>query len=93
VIKKSKISLSLFRFLPFSPSLYLQDGDICAITSNWKYDYTSHVGLIMKIKGRAYFAHATSDHDKGRMACRASGTGRASGTSGSGRARGSGRTS
>jgi hypothetical protein len=46
---------------------YLQDGDVCAITSNWKYGYTSHVGLIVKLKGRAYFTHATSDRDKGRM--------------------------
>lgn len=46
---------------------YLQDGDICAITSDWKYGYTSHVGLIVKLKGRAYFTHATSDRDKGRM--------------------------
>ncbi len=46
---------------------YLQNGDICAITSTWKNGYTSHVGLIMRIKGRAYFSHATSDRDKGRM--------------------------
>jgi hypothetical protein len=44
----------------------LQDGDICAITTNWKYGYTSHVGLIARIGGRAYFMHATSDRDKGR---------------------------
>ncbi|MGI9241289.1 MAG: N-acetylmuramoyl-L-alanine amidase-like domain-containing protein, partial [Verrucomicrobiales bacterium] len=44
----------------------LRDGDICAITSNWKYGYTSHVGLIVKKEGRAYFAHATSDRSKGR---------------------------
>jgi hypothetical protein len=46
---------------------YLQSGDICAITSNDKYGYTSHVGMIIRINGRAYFTHATSDHDKGRM--------------------------
>jgi hypothetical protein len=46
---------------------YLQDGDVCAITTNWKDGYTSHVGLIVKLKGRAYFTHATSDRDKGRM--------------------------
>ncbi|MGJ8634547.1 MAG: N-acetylmuramoyl-L-alanine amidase-like domain-containing protein [Luteolibacter sp.] len=46
---------------------YLQNGDICAISSNWKYGYTSHVGLIMRIDGRAYFCHATSDRSKGRM--------------------------
>lgn len=46
---------------------YLQDGDVCAITANWKDSYTSHVGLIVKLKGRAYFTHATSDRDKGRM--------------------------
>jgi hypothetical protein len=46
---------------------YLQNGDICAITSHGPGGYTSHVGLIMRIKDRAYFAHATSDRDKGRM--------------------------
>jgi hypothetical protein len=44
----------------------LRDGDVCAITTNWKYGYTSHVGLIVKTKGRAYFTHATSDRSKGR---------------------------
>lgn len=44
----------------------LQDGDICAITSTWKYGYTSHVGLIVKKGGRARFMHATSERDKGR---------------------------
>lgn len=46
---------------------YLQNGDICAITTNSKDGYTSHVGLIMRVKDRAYFCHATSDRDKGRM--------------------------
>jgi hypothetical protein len=46
---------------------YLQDGDICAITTNGPNGYTSHVGLIMRVKDRAYFCHATSDRDKGRM--------------------------
>lgn len=46
---------------------YLQNGDICAITSTWQNGYTSHVGLIIRLKGRAYFTHATSDRDKGRM--------------------------
>ena len=46
---------------------YLQNGDICAITTTWHSGYTSHVGLIIRIKNRAYFAHATSDRDKGRM--------------------------
>jgi hypothetical protein len=45
----------------------LQDGDICAITCNDSSSYTSHVGLITKINGRAIFTHATSDRDKGRM--------------------------
>ncbi|MGJ8642234.1 MAG: N-acetylmuramoyl-L-alanine amidase-like domain-containing protein [Luteolibacter sp.] len=45
---------------------YLQNGDICAITSTWKGGYTSHVGLIMRVNGRAYFTHATSDRSKGR---------------------------
>jgi len=46
---------------------YLQNGDICAITSNGQYGYTSHVGLIIRMQDRAYFTHATSDRDKGRM--------------------------
>lgn len=46
---------------------YLRDGDICAITTTWHSGYTSHVGLIIRIKNRAYFAHATSDRSKGRM--------------------------
>jgi len=46
---------------------YLQDGDVCAITCNDSSSYTSHVGMIMKINGRAIFTHATSDRDKGRM--------------------------
>lgn len=46
---------------------YLQNGDVVAITTNWHSSYTSHVGLIIRIKGRAYFTHATSDRDKGRM--------------------------
>ncbi len=46
---------------------YLQSGDICAITSNDPNGYTSHVGLIVRMNDRAYFTHATSDRDKGRM--------------------------
>jgi hypothetical protein len=46
---------------------YLQNGDICAITTTAHDAYTSHVGLIVKINGRAYFTHATSERDKGRM--------------------------
>ena len=46
---------------------YLANGDVVAITTNWKYGYTSHVGLIVRLKGRAYFTHATSDRSKGRM--------------------------
>lgn len=46
---------------------YLQDGDICAITTNDSGGYTSHVGMIVRMQDRAYFSHATSDHDKGRM--------------------------
>ena len=46
---------------------YLQNGDICAITTNDTHGYTSHVGLIIRLKDRAYFTHATSDRDKGRM--------------------------
>jgi hypothetical protein len=45
---------------------YLMDGDICAITTHSPHQYTSHVGLIMRQGGRAYFAHATSSRDKGR---------------------------
>ncbi len=46
---------------------YLQNGDICAITTRGPGGYTSHVGLIIRLKDRAYFTHATSDKDKGRM--------------------------
>ncbi len=46
---------------------YLQNGDICAITTNDSGGYTSHVGMIIRLNDRAYFAHATSDRDKGRM--------------------------
>lgn len=46
---------------------YLQNGDICAITTRSNDAYTSHVGLIVKLNGRAYFTHATSERDKGRM--------------------------
>lgn len=44
----------------------LQDGDICAIATTLPFQYTSHVGLIMRLRGRAYFMHATSSRDKGR---------------------------
>lgn len=44
----------------------LQNGDICAITSNDGISYTSHVGLILRRGERAWFVHATSDRDKGR---------------------------
>jgi len=46
---------------------YLQNGDICAITSNAANGYTSHVGLIVRFNDRAFFTHATSDRAKGRM--------------------------
>ena len=46
---------------------YLQNGDICAITCTHPGGYTSHVGLIVRLKDRAYFTHATSDREKGRM--------------------------
>jgi hypothetical protein len=46
---------------------YLQNGDICAITYAGKGGYTSHVGMILRVKDRAYFTHATSDRSKGRM--------------------------
>lgn len=45
---------------------YLKNGDICAITTTAHDAYTSHVGLIVKINGRAYLTHATSERDKGR---------------------------
>jgi hypothetical protein len=45
----------------------LQDGDICAITSKSTTGYTSHVGLIVRRDGRAWFMHATSSRDKGRQ--------------------------
>lgn len=50
-----------------SAEKYLQNGDICAITSNDTSGYTSHVGMIVRMGDRAYFSHATSDRDKGRM--------------------------
>ncbi|MES2920072.1 MAG: N-acetylmuramoyl-L-alanine amidase-like domain-containing protein [Verrucomicrobiota bacterium] len=50
-----------------SAEKYLQNGDICAITSKDTSGYTSHVGMIVRMKDRAYFTHATSDRDKGRM--------------------------
>ena len=46
---------------------YLQNGDVCAITTNEVSGYTSHVGLIVRVGNRAYFSHATSDREKGRM--------------------------
>ncbi len=46
---------------------YLGNGDICAITTNAPGGYTTHVGMIMRINGRAYFAHATSERSKGRQ--------------------------
>lgn len=46
---------------------YLRNGDICAVTTNESNGYTSHVGLIVRLNNRAYFTHATSDRDKGRM--------------------------
>lgn len=46
----------------------LLDGDICAIATTLPFQYTSHVGLIMRLRGRAYFMHATSSYDKGRCA-------------------------
>lgn len=46
---------------------YLQNGDVCAITTTADGGYTSHVGLILRINDRAYFTHATSERDKGRM--------------------------
>jgi hypothetical protein len=46
---------------------YLQNGDVCAITCSDTSGYTSHVGLIVRLNNRAYFTHATSDRDKGRM--------------------------
>jgi hypothetical protein len=45
---------------------YLQNGDICAITTFDSSSYTSHVGMIIRKIDRAYFTHATSDRDKGR---------------------------
>lgn len=45
---------------------YLADGDVCAITTTSPHQYTSHVGLITRYQGRAYFMHATSSNSKGR---------------------------
>ncbi|MGL4401554.1 MAG: N-acetylmuramoyl-L-alanine amidase-like domain-containing protein [Luteolibacter sp.] len=55
------------RFKVRDAERYLQNGDICAITTRHTGGYTSHVGLIIRLHDRAYFAHATSDRDKGRM--------------------------
>src|SRR5690606_20837151 len=46
---------------------YLQDGDICAITTHHPSGYTAHGGLILRVKDRACFCHAPSDRDKGRI--------------------------
>lgn len=46
---------------------FLANGDICAITTSAPGGYTSHVGLIIRLNGRAYFSHATSERSKGRM--------------------------
>lgn len=46
---------------------FLRSGDICAITTTESDGYTSHVGMIVRMLDRAYFTHATSDRDKGRM--------------------------
>ncbi len=46
---------------------FLMNGDICAISTHESGGYTSHVGMIVRIRDRAYFSHATSDRDKGRM--------------------------
>ncbi len=46
---------------------YLANGDICATTTQGPFGYTSHVGLILRVGDRAYFSHATSERDKGRM--------------------------
>lgn len=46
---------------------YLQNGDVCATTTHDVSGYTSHVGLIIRVGNRAYFSHATSDREKGRM--------------------------
>lgn len=51
----------------FNAERYLADGDICAITGKDTNAYTTHVGLIVRKNGRAYFTHATSDRDKGRQ--------------------------
>lgn len=45
----------------------IQNGDIIAITSNWRGSYTSHVGLALKqADGTVRFMHATSEQNKGR---------------------------
>lgn len=50
----------------FNAERYLADGDVCAITTTSPHQYTSHVGLITRYQGRAYFMHATSSRSKGR---------------------------
>lgn len=44
----------------------LQSGDICAITTSHADQYTCHVGLILKMQGKAHFMHATSARNQGR---------------------------
>lgn len=44
----------------------LQSGDLCAITTAHEEQYTCHVGLILRIQGKALFMHATSDRQRGR---------------------------
>ncbi|MFM2170129.1 MAG: hypothetical protein RI957_358 [Verrucomicrobiota bacterium] len=68
-IEKKVSALTVFhvpKAKVFGVERYLAEGDICAITTHSPHQYTSHVGLIMRHRGRAHFAHATSSRDKGR---------------------------
>ncbi len=44
----------------------LEDGDVLAVATNWRYGYTSHVGLAKREGSTCRFMHATSSRSKGR---------------------------
>jgi hypothetical protein len=44
----------------------MQDGDVLAVATNWRYGYTSHVGLALREGSSCRFMHATSSRSKGR---------------------------
>lgn len=44
----------------------MRDGDVLAVATNWRYGYTSHVGLAKREGSACRFMHATSSRSKGR---------------------------